>query len=40
MVPPEEFEILGYIMKYKDGRLLKLAKKLNGEKADSVLLEN
>jgi hypothetical protein len=40
MVDPSEYEILNYIMKYKDGRLLKLAKKLNGEKADSVLLES
>lgn len=40
LVDPSEYEILGYILKYKEGKLLKLAKKLNGEKADSVLLEN
>lgn len=37
-VPPEERELLDYILSFYDGSLLKLAKQLNGEREDSLLL--
>lgn len=38
-IPKEQFDLLGYVLKFKDGSLMKLAKKLNGEKAHSAILE-
>ena len=38
-IPPEQHNLLGFVMSYNDGTLLKLAKQLNGEKEDSPLLE-
>ena len=32
IVPPEQWELLGYVLKFADGTLFKLAKELNGEK--------
>ena len=40
LVHSEERELLNFCMEFLDGRLDKLAKQLNGEKANSVLLEN
>jgi len=39
-VPAEEKELLGFVHNFANGELYKLCKKLNGEKADSVILEN
>lgn len=38
-IDKEEFDLLEYVLKDKDGSLLKLAKKLNGESSDSIILE-
>lgn len=38
-VPAEERELLNFVVQYEDGTLFRLAKKLNGEMADSPLLE-
>jgi hypothetical protein len=38
-IPKEEYELLGYVLSFEDGTLLKVAKKLNGEVEDSPLLE-
>lgn len=38
-VAPEERTLLGYVLEFADGTLFKLAKKLNGEKEDSPLLD-
>jgi len=38
-VPPEQYELLGYILKFEDGTLMDTAKKLNGEKIDSIFTE-
>jgi len=37
-LPPEQRDLLGYVMDFTDGSLLRLAKKLNGEADDSPLL--
>jgi len=39
-IAPEERELLGFVMDFSEGKLYKLAKHLNGESADSVILEN
>jgi len=39
-VAPEERELLKYVCAFQDGTLFKLAKELNGEKLESVELEN
>ena len=38
-IPPEEKDLLTFIRMFDDGTLLKLAKRLNGEKDDSPELE-
>ena len=38
-IPSEQKELLGYVLDFFDGTLFRLAKKLNGEKIDSPLLE-
>ena len=38
-VPKDKFALLGYVLKFADGTLTRLAKELNGEKKDSLLLE-
>lgn len=37
-IVPEEKELLGFVLDFEDGTLLKLAKRLNNEKVDSILL--
>jgi len=39
-IAPNERVLLKYVLDYYDGTLLRLAKKLNGEKDDSVLLND
>jgi hypothetical protein len=39
-VADEERGLLKYVMAFQDGTLFKLAKELNGEKLESVELEN
>lgn len=39
LIPKEEWELLKYVLDFQDGSLMKLAKKLNGEKIDSPILE-
>lgn len=38
-IAPEEQELLRFVMDFNDGTLLKIAKRLNGEQDNSVLLE-
>lgn len=38
-LPNEERELLKYVLAFNDGSLMKLAKELNGERAESVELE-
>lgn len=38
-IDKEERELLEFVMAFDDGRLLEIAKKLNGEKKDSLILE-
>jgi hypothetical protein len=38
-IPPEEHELLSFIIKFDNGTLLRLCKKYNGEKIDSPQLE-
>lgn len=38
-VPPEEKQLLDFVLNFADGSLFKLAKKLNGEVDDSPLLD-
>ncbi len=38
-IPNEERELLKYVLSFNDGSLMKFAKELNGEKAESVELE-
>ena len=38
-VNPTQYELLSYVLKFADGSLFKLAKKLNGEKEDTPELE-
>lgn len=38
-VPPQEKELLNFILSFYDGSLLKQCKKLNGEQEDSPILE-
>lgn len=40
LVVPEERELLNFVLEFHDGTLFRLSKKLNGEEADSPLLEN
>jgi hypothetical protein len=40
LVPPSEMDLLRFIIAYYDNTLLKFAKKLNGEKEDSVELKD
>ena len=37
-VAPEEWGLLNYVLRFADGSLYKIAKKLNGEAEDSILL--
>lgn len=37
-VPSDQYALLGCVLKFEDGSLLKLAKKLNGEQEDTSLL--
>jgi hypothetical protein len=39
-LPSEEWELLGYVIKFNDGTLLRDAKKRNNEKRDSNILIN
>jgi hypothetical protein len=39
IIPPEEWFVLKTVLEFEDGTLFKKAKKLNGEKSDSGLLE-
>lgn len=39
-VPPEEKELLNFVLDFSDGTLLRRAKKLNKEKEDSPLLDS
>jgi hypothetical protein len=38
-IAPEEKQILDFVLQFSDGSLYKLAKKLNGEKEDSIIIE-
>lgn len=38
-IAPEERELLKFVLDYYDGNLLRLAKQLNGERAESPLLQ-
>ncbi len=38
-IVPEEQELLKYVLQFFDGSLLKLAKKMNNEEIDSILVE-
>jgi hypothetical protein len=38
-VPPEERELLQFVLDFQDGTLLNLAKSLNGERKESNILE-
>ncbi len=40
LVAPEERELLDFVLKFADGTLFRLCKKLNGEKATTIELEN
>ncbi|MEE8209011.1 MAG: hypothetical protein V3T88_08700, partial [Nitrosomonadaceae bacterium] len=37
-VPSDQYSLLNYVLKFEDGTLLRLAKKLNGEQGDTSLL--
>lgn len=37
-IPPEAKELLGYVIDFKEGRLLKRAKELNGETKESPII--
>ena len=39
IVPPDKYRLLGYVKRFVDGSLLKLAKKLNREKRESNIIE-
>ena len=39
-VEPDKYALLGFVTQFADGSLLRLAKKLNGEKRDSNIIEN
>jgi len=39
-VEPEKYGILSFVLQFVDGSLLRLAKKINGERRDSNILEN
>jgi hypothetical protein len=39
-VAPEERELLQFVLDFSDGSLFRLAKKLNGEKEDSIAVES
>lgn len=38
-VEPENYALLGFVMKFVDGALLRLSKKLNNERVDSNIIE-
>ena len=38
-VPKEKYALLDYVLRFVDGTLTRLAKELNGEKKDSILLQ-
>ena len=38
-VPTKQYSLLGFVLSFLDGSLLKLSKELNGEKKDSNILE-
>lgn len=40
LIPPEEYKLLEYVLAFSDGTLLNIAKRLNGEKIDSIELED
>lgn len=40
LVKPEQYELLGYVLKFVDGSLLKYVKELNKERHDSNILEH
>ena len=39
-IPQEELQLLGFVQDFASGKLFKLAKSLNGEKVDSIEIEN
>ena len=39
LVMPEERQLLQFVLDFADGSLFQLAKKLNGETIDSILLQ-
>lgn len=39
LIMPEERQLLQFVLDFADGSLFQLAKKLNGETADSILLQ-
>lgn len=39
-VPPDRYYLLDYVLKFSDGKLFELAKKLNGESLKSMEIEN
>ena len=38
-VPAEQYALLGFVLKFADGSLLRMAKSMNGEKVDSNIIE-
>lgn len=38
-IPPEERQLLGYVLDFSDGILFNMAKQLNGESEESVFLQ-
>jgi len=38
-IPPDQYGLLSYVMKFTEGTLLRLSKELNGEKRDSNIIE-
>jgi|SoiMetStandDraft_2_1073263.scaffolds.fasta_scaffold00037_5 hypothetical protein len=40
LIPLEEYKLLEYVLAFHDGTLLRIAKKLNGEKLESVELQD
>lgn len=38
-VPSDQYSLLGFVLKFVDGSLMRTAKELNGERGDSIFLE-
>lgn len=38
-VPAEQYALLGFVLKFVDGSLMRMAKELNGEKEGSNIIE-